>query len=318
MKRMMHFGIQNFKCATTLELSCLCDLGAADVLLAFPVVGANAERVAELAADWPHTRVSVLVENRDQIALWRGTKVDIFVDVNPGMNRTGIEPSRSHEILNLARVAGAKFRGLHYYDGHFGSTAPAERSQAAEIGYAEVLGLADRLKRDGLAVGELITSGTPVAPVGLSYAPFRQAGFVHRISPGTVVYNDTTSLDQLAAFPYEPAVLVLASVVSHPTPNIATCDAGHKAVSVDAGVPNCAVLGWPHLVPQKPSEEHLPLRADAGQSSPRVGEQLYLLPRHVCPTVNNFDEALMIRENRVQRTERVSARGHESPVLVRA
>ncbi|HEY1273184.1 MAG TPA: hypothetical protein VGF08_14415, partial [Terriglobales bacterium] len=40
-------GIHHFKCATTLELRVACESGARDVLLAYPVMGANAQRVRE-------------------------------------------------------------------------------------------------------------------------------------------------------------------------------------------------------------------------------------------------------------------------------
>ena len=123
------------------------------------------------------------------------------------------------------------------------------------------------------------------------------------------------SLEQLPGYGYAAAVLVLTTVVSHPTANSITCDAGHKSVSVDAGVPNCIVLGWPNLKPLKPSEEHLPMESTDG-NLPALGTRLYLLPRHVCPTVNNFDEALMIVNGQVRGTERVSARGHEAPLAL--
>jgi len=45
-----------------------------------------------------------------------------------------------------------------------------------------------------------------------------------------------------------------------------------------------------------------------------LAEKLYLLPRHVCPTVNNFDEALMVVDGNIDSVERVSARGHETLV----
>ena len=52
-----------------------------------------------------------------------------------------------------------------------------------------------------------------------------------------------------------------------------------------------------------------------GAAAPKVGDILYLLPRHVCPTVNNFDVALIVRNNRVESSEKVSARGREMPQL---
>jgi len=48
---------------------------------------------------------------------------------------------------------------------------------------------------------------------------------------------------------------------------------------------------------------------------PQIGEELYLLPRHVCPTVNNFDCALLVRDGQIEAVEKVSARGREAPLL---
>src|SRR6266568_1215852 len=228
-------GIRNFKCATTLELLVACQCGAADVLLAYPCIGANARRVREIAEQFPEVRISVLAENEEQVRQWRGSRAGVFLDINPGMNRTGIE-------------------------------------------------------RSGMGVPEVITAGTPTFPCSLSYAGFRKGAFIHRISPGTIVYCDATSLAQLPnEYGYRPAVLVLTRVVSRPRAGIVTCDAGHKAVSADAGVPTCVVVGRPELTPLSPSEEHLPMAVEGGAAAPRVGE--------------------------IESLEKVSARGREAPLL---
>ena len=313
-RRMLDQGIRNFKCATTLELLTACQAGAEDVLVAFAMTGANARRVVELSREFPKTRVSVLVEAAEQLVAWRASGIGIFVDVNPGMNRTGVSNDRADEIVKLCRESGSALGGVHWYDGHLSSGEPAERSAQAHKGYDRLVEIVRTVEAAGCQVGEVITSGTPVAPYGYSYPGFKNAGFVHRISPGTVVYNDTTSLRQLAGFGYQPAAVILTTVISHPLPEKITCDAGHKSVSADAGVPTCAVIGHPELTPLKPSEEHLPIEGLAGVALPAIGENLYLVPRHVCPSVNNFDEALMIVDGRVSGIERVSARGHESPL----
>src|SRR5580704_5176979 len=112
-------GVRNFKCATTLELLVACRSGAADVLLAYPVMGANARRAREIADRFPNVRISVLAENDEQVRQWRASPVGVFLDINPGMNRTGIEESRSDKIVALAGAIGdpgLEFRGLHYYE----------------------------------------------------------------------------------------------------------------------------------------------------------------------------------------------------------
>jgi D-serine deaminase-like pyridoxal phosphate-dependent protein len=152
----------------------------------------------------------------------------------------------------------------------------------------------------------------------MSYQGFRNTTFIHRISPGTVVFNDLNSLKQLPGYGYAPAALVLATVVSQPTANVITCDAGHKGVSVDSGVPNCSVVGYPGLNPLKPSEEHLPIEIAPGAKAPKIGDQLYLVPKHVCPSVNNFDDALFIVNGRIRSVEPIGARGHEHSIAAAA
>jgi len=313
-------GVTNFKCATTLELLTACRAGARDVLVAYPLQGANALRVREIARQFPAVRVSALVEAAKTPEIWKGSAIGLFLDVNPGMNRTGIEQNRAEEVVRVARAvldAGLEFRGLHYYDGHLSNFDLPERIVAAHRGYDQLLALVGALEAAGMPVAELITAGTPALPGSLSYVGFRDARFTHRVSAGTVVYGDATSREQLPAdYGYQPAVVVLARVVSHPAPNIFTCDAGHKSVSADSGVPNCIVLGREDLLPRAPSEEHLPIEVPAGAAKPAVGDFVYLLPRHVCPTVNNFDDALLVRSGVVERVERVTARGHESPLAL--
>jgi D-serine deaminase-like pyridoxal phosphate-dependent protein len=281
-------------------------------------MGANASRVRDIAEQFPEVRISVLAENEQQVQQWTGSHVGIFIDINPGMNRTGIEQTRTSDVVQLIRAtlaAGLEFRGLHYYDGQYGHDDEPQRTRAAHAGYDRLMQLVSEVKRQGFQTGELITAGTPTFPCSLAYEPFGRAEFVHRVSPGTVVYCDATSLAQLPPqYGYAPAALILTRVVSRPSEGIITCDGGHKSVSADAGVPTCVVMGHPELTPIGPSEEHLPMRVKNGQP-PELGEVLYLIPRHVCPTVNNFDSALLVEDGKILSSEKVSARGREMPLL---
>lgn len=316
MRRLVDHGIVNFKCATTLELLTACQAGARDILIAYPVVGANARRVAEIIDQHPGIRFAVLVENEAQIDLWKGRSIDLFIDINPGMNRTGIGQENVAGILELARRTvslGLRLGGLHYYDGHTGGLELAERDAVAYRGYDQLMGIVARLEAEGFPLPEVISAGTPSLPCALSYAGFRNQKFVHRVSPGTIVYSDCTSLAQLPReYGLRPAALVLSTIVSHPHDRIFTCDAGHKAVSADAGVPTGAVVGHTDWRPGKPSEEHLPIEIPAGVALPAIGELIYILPRHVCPTVNNFNEAVLVKDGHLAGLAPVTARGREA------
>jgi hypothetical protein len=71
--------IRNFKWATALELLLACRSGAEDVLFAYPAMGANARRVREIADQFPETRISLLVENRQQVGQWRDSRIGVFL-----------------------------------------------------------------------------------------------------------------------------------------------------------------------------------------------------------------------------------------------
>ena len=320
MKRFVEHGIVNFKCSTTLELSTVCEAGAADVLVAYPMVGANSRRVQEISKRFPEVTISALVESPPHVEQWKGSNIGLFIDVNPGMNRTGIEDDRVDEIVQLAQRiqdGGQVFRGLHYYDGHLSSLDIVSRERTAHRGYDRLMKVIAEFERAGIDIGEVITAGTPSFPCSLSYLPFARAKFIHRASPGTIVYNDCSSLTQLPSeFGYRPAAVVVSTVVSHPSSGRLTCDAGHKTVSADSGVPTCAVLGSPGLVPSKPSEEHLPVEALDSALMPPIGNLLYLVPRHICPTVNNFDHALIVIGGKIVGLDQVTARGRETPKLL--
>jgi D-serine deaminase-like pyridoxal phosphate-dependent protein len=76
------------------------------------------------------------------------------------------------------------------------------------------------------------------------------------------------------------------------------------------------VLGRADLNPARPSEEHLPIDLSQESKPLTLGDALYLVPRHVCPTINNFDHAVMVEDGRIARVERVTARGREAPIPI--
>src|SRR5262245_10802463 len=103
MRRMAEHGVTNVKCATTLELLTAAEAGARDILVAYSMVGANARRVRELAVEMPDKRISVLVESREQVKAWTESNISLFIDLNGGMDRTGVEQDRIDEIVKLAQ-----------------------------------------------------------------------------------------------------------------------------------------------------------------------------------------------------------------------
>ncbi len=318
MRRLVARGVRRFKCATSLELRVAAEAGAAEVLVAYPAVGAFQRRIREFAEQHREIGVCALVDSPQALGGWRDSRVGLFIDLDPGMRRTGVPVEETEAIVELARCVlreGLALAGVHYYEGHLGHLPFAPREREAHRGYERLLAAVAELESRGIPVGEVVTSGTPTVPCALSHRGLRGLGRRHRVSPGTLVYNDVTSLGQLPAeLGFRPAVYVLSTVVSRPAAGWITCDAGHKTISADAGIPTCAVLDDPALEPARPSEEHLPIRVPPDRPCPELGARLCLLPRHICPTVNQFDHALIVQEGCIVAVESVDARGREAPL----
>jgi D-serine deaminase-like pyridoxal phosphate-dependent protein len=312
-ERLLAHGVTAFKCATTRELQALVDAGATDVLFAMPVMEASAARLAEIAAQHPALALSALTDAAAMLDRWPAG-VGLTIDLDVGMHRTGLEVDDHDSVLALAVEAlerGIALAGLHAYDGHLGPLAPAERRSAVHAALDRVAAVAERLIDAGIPTPLISTSGSLTFIDAVEHEGLARLGVPHQVSPGTVVYFDLTSERCLGRdLGYRAAAQVVARVISSPREGWITCDAGHKAVSADAGIPTCAVAGRPDLEPEIPSEEHLPIHGTA--RLPALGDLLALVPRHVCPTVNLFDSAILLDADRSPRVIPVTARGHES------
>jgi Alanine racemase, N-terminal domain len=194
-------------------------------------------RVREIADQFPDIRISVLVENEEQVRQWQHCQVGVFLDINPGMNRTGIEHSQVDigvRLVGAIADAGLEFRGLHYYDGQYGGLEARGRTAAARAGYERLLELVKDIRHSGMRVPEVITAGTPTFPCSLAYESFHEGAFIHRVSPGTLVYCDATSLAQLPGeYGYAPG----GAVDTRGQP--ATCGHTHMRRSAQGSVSGC-------------------------------------------------------------------------------
>lgn len=318
-RELVRSGVRHFKCATTREAALLAEVLRAegveggDLLVAHPLVGPMRERLGRLAREHGETRFSLLAEAPED-AGESARELGLFVDVNPGMDRTGVGARESARVAEIARRAGERFRGVHFYDGHIHDVEYAARRAKAHAVYGELMELLATLARAGVEVREVVTSGTPTLKPALEYVPFRPPaggrGPIHRISPGTVVFHDQRTASECPELGLRPAAVVLARVVSHPGPALVTCDAGSKSLAAEAGDPVAVALGRPELVARRPSEEHLPFEVTSGPRPPR-GTPLHLFPRHVCPTVNLAEECLLVEGGRVLDVAQVAGRAHE-------
>ena len=125
-QQLLAAGITKFKCATIAEAEMLAISKAPYVLLAYQPTGPKIDRFIQLIKTYPETSFSCLIDNElslksiGRAALAAGVVVHLFMDLNVGMNRTGIHPEDKALELYEAAIAekGVEILGLHAYDGH--------------------------------------------------------------------------------------------------------------------------------------------------------------------------------------------------------
>ena len=115
-------------------------------------------------------------------------------------------------------------------------------------------------------------------------------------SPGTFVFWDWGYKHILPDEPFEYAALLITRVISVIDEETICTDLGHKSVAAENPLPRVYFLNAPNTVPTGQSEEHLVLNVPVGNSY-RVGDVLYGVPVHICPTVALYDKAYVIEDH---------------------
>ncbi|MBL9169246.1 MAG: D-TA family PLP-dependent enzyme [Verrucomicrobiales bacterium] len=304
----LDLGITRFKAATIAEAEMCAVAGAPDVLLAYQPVGPRAGRLARLAASFPKTRFSTVVDDAEVArslseALGReGITLEVLIDLDCGQHRTGIAPGPAAVDLYrvLATLPGIRPGGLHAYDGHLHDKDPVERARRCEEAFAPVIALRSALVSAGFPVPRVVAGGTPTFPVHAKRTDVE-------CSPGTCVFWDHGYGTNLPDLEYLPAAVLLMRVVSKPLPQRLCLDLGHKAVASEMPHPRVFFLNLPEAQFVGHNEEHLLVETPRAAEFP-VGTVIYGIPWHVCPTVALHSEVVVIRGGKEVARWRVSGR----------
>ena len=274
--------------------------GAVDVLLAYQPVGPKVNRFIALMKNYPATHFSCLADHPDTVkvmadaALDAGLEIDLYLDLNVGMNRTGISPDEAAVALYqlIDKQAGVRILGLHAYDGHIHDADFAVRKEK----WQHVLHLILELEKDliiaALPKPVIIAGGTPTYPL---YAALEGI----ECSPGTFVLWDKGYQETCAEQAYLTSAVLLCRVISLTGVTTVTVDLGHKSVAAENELALRVYFlnaAYAKFIGQ--SEEHLVLDLGAGHGF-KPGDILYGLPVHVCPTVALYSSAQTIEQHQI-------------------
>lgn len=302
--------------------------GIADVLVSAPVPAWGAARLATLAAGG--ARVSAVADDDGQVARLgaaaraAGAELGVLVDVDLGQHRSGAAPGEAAALARtITTTPGLRYGGVQAYMGHLQHVSDLARRRAAvEAATRRLAALVAELTTAGLAPAVVTGGGTGTCTLDLAGGVFTEL----QAGSSAVMDAEYAACDAPGggAWPFEPALVLAASVVSRRHLTHVTVDAGLKALSVD-GPPARVVAGAAAGSLWRPmGDEHGAIfpsgsaswlrevggdplafgeavdRADAAppfEAGASPEPVVWLQPGHCDPTVNLHDAFLVLGEN---------------------
>ena len=302
-------GITRFKCATIAEAEMTAKAGGRDIILAYPLVGPNVSRFLRLAADFGQVTFYAIGDDLRQLEILSaeagkmGTRVNVLIDVDMGMHRTGVSLDRLEGFYKAAAMfKGIVLKGMHCYDGHLHDYDLGARKAKVDEIDSGVLKIKESLEREGLDCGIMVMGGTPTFPC-------RTGKDGMYLSPGTCFIGHWGYHDKIPDMDFPPGAALLTRVVSHPTVNSFTLDLGYKGIAADhpAGERG-TIAGMEEAKPLFQSEEHWVFSMPPGQPLPPIGSDCYVIPAHICPTSALYPQIIVARDGEIIGEWQVSAR----------
>jgi D-serine deaminase-like pyridoxal phosphate-dependent protein len=308
-KMQMDNGINKFKCATIAEAEMLGQVDAVNVLLAYQPVGPKVNRLADIIDQYPNTKFACLVDDTDAaenistVFLSKNKTIEVWLDLDVGQHRTGIfADQRALDLfLFCKKLKGISPVGFHVYDGHIRDDNFEKRKEKSDKCFKLVEQLNVDIEQLGFEKLKIVAGGSP-------------AFNVHALrdnvdcSPGTCLFWDFGYQNMLPEQQFNYAALVISRIISKPSDNLICVDLGHKSIAAENPFPRVHFLNLPDAKQVGQSEEHLVL--DVGDNAKfKVGEVLYGVPKHICPTCALYEKAIIVDEDGLAKKEwRVIAR----------
>jgi len=307
--RQISAGAVGVCCAKLAEAEAMAAAGIGSILVTSPIAGAaQAGRAARLASQLADFRI--VVDHADGAAELAATSqaIQVLIDVDPGMGRTGVhDAAQALEVFRaIAAQPNLKLIGVQCYGGHWQHMEGANaRAAAVADGMAYLSGVIATLRQAGADI-EVVTGGGTG-----SFAADAAQGVLTEVQPGSYAFMDREYRDALKEDPdgaFEQALVIAATVISANHPKWVTVDAGLKAFATDGPLPVAVTPKWAASDYRFFGDEHGRLMRPQSSAVAR-GERVDFVPPHVDPTLDRYDVIHFVRGDVLLEIAPVEGRG---------
>lgn len=316
-KRQMAAGALGICCAKLGEAEALADSGVDSILITSPVVAEGG--IARLMM--LNARMKELMVNCDNVEIAmrlnaaagaRGKTLTVFVDIDPGMGRTGIRPDKAMPLVEfVANAPHLEYAGVQCYAGQVQHMeSPNQRRDASLSALKELADLRDALKAKGLAPKILSGGGTGTFDID------PDARTLTELQVGSYVFMDRQYNDVWTKPgdrpPFETSLFVQTTVISANRTGLVTTDAGLKSFATDDGVPVIAHGAPPGAVYFFFGDEQGGVIYNEEAQRLRHGDAIACVVPHCDPTVNLYDRYHAVRGDVLEAIWPVDGRGRSA------
>ena len=316
-REQLEAGAAGITVAKVSEAEVMAGAGIRDIFIAYPLVtDSKIERALRLCEG---INLTVGVDSLEgarrlsELAASAGHTIDARLEVDTGLKRTGVIRSEAVELaFKIATLKNLNLSGIYTYRGAvLENGSPTLDLKRAGLQEGELMvSLANRIRERGIEIEDVSLGSTPTAAFA------GEVEGVTEIRPGTYIFYDRMQVRLGACSFEECAATVAVTVVSRPSKDLAIVDGGSKTFATDVPPDREPlnlkgfghVVGYPHAVLERLTEEHGMLRVTAGDAL-KVGDTLQIIPNHVCSTVNLHDEVDFVDESGATERVVVAARG---------
>lgn len=304
----MAHGITKFKCATIAEAEMLGIAGVEKALLAYQPLGPKIQRLLKLVEKFPKTQFAALVDNPfaaqaiSKSFAETGRVLDVFLDLDAGMHRTGIPADdKAFELYLFCKaLKGINPVGLQVYDGHIRDSDLSLRKSNCDASFQPVEALSRKIEKLEGQKPTIIAGGSPTFPI------HAQRQHVLK-SPGTCLLWDWGYASLFPDQQFQFAALVVSRIISKPGTDKICVDLGHKSIASENPFPRVHFLNLPDAKQVGHSEEHLVLQVE-NSADLEIGKVLYGVPKHICPTCALYERAYVVENGRIEKEWQITAR----------
>lgn len=316
-KMQLDAGAQGITVAKVGEAEAMYKTGIRDIFIANEIIGEKKwKRIIDLTSA---KNIIFGVDNAEIVK-----KIDSFfskynaiatvrVEVETGENRSGITSAEQMlDILKVLKKAShVKLDGIFSHEGHcYNASSIKKCEKLCEEAQRVTLHYAQMAKDFGLEVKNVSVGSTP----SILHAEKLLPG-ITEIRPGTYVLMDVGQGNSIGTYSH-CAASILTTIISKPTDDRVIGDAGAKALtkeSRDKGICKTQGKGFvkesENVYVDAVYDEHTIINNKRLHDAIKIGDKIEIIPNHICPTCNLYDEAYLVLNGKVVDTINISARG---------